>query len=59
MNTYTKEKVMEILHIKSRYTLYSYEKKRDFPHPIKTHPTLYLQSAVDAWIVRQSERHAA
>ncbi|MCA6998173.1 helix-turn-helix transcriptional regulator [Dickeya solani] len=55
MNLISKKEVMEKFHIKSRDTLYRYEKNRGFPRPIKKHPTYYLKSAVEDWALRQSE----
>jgi len=59
MKTMTKEEVMQFLQVKSRDTLYRYERDSGFPHPIKTHPTLYLTSAVEEWVIRRSEPKAA
>lgn len=55
MKLISKDDVMKMLHIKSRDTLYRYEKKRGFPRPIKQHPTYYLLSAVEAWILKESQ----
>ncbi len=55
MNLISKTEVMEMLRIKSRDTLYRYEKKRGFPRPIKQHPTYYLKSAVEDWALKQSQ----
>lgn len=55
MNLISKEDVMKALKIKSRDTLYRYEKKRGFPRPIKQYPTYYLESAVEDWMIRQSQ----
>lgn len=55
MNLISKEEVMQMFHIKSRDTLYRYEKNRGFPRPVKQHPTFYLRTAVEEWALRQSQ----
>lgn len=50
----SKREVMELLHIKSRDTLFRYERDRGFPLPVKTHPTFYVQRHVVEWIEKQS-----
>ena len=50
----SKHEVMKLLHIKSRDTLYRYERDRGFPTPVKTHPTFYVRKHVVEWIEKQS-----
>lgn len=52
----SKHDVMVLLHIKSRDTLYRYERDRDFPAALKTHPTLYVKKHVIEWIDQQSKK---
>lgn len=54
MKLMRKDEVMKLLQVKSRDTLYRYERDSGFPHPVKTNPSLYLRTAVDEWILRRS-----
>ncbi|MDR0218068.1 MAG: AlpA family phage regulatory protein [Enterobacteriaceae bacterium] len=46
----SKDEVMEKLGISSRQTLWSYEKRRNFPRPVKLRPKAYLREEFYKWI---------
>ncbi|WP_038256370.1 helix-turn-helix transcriptional regulator [Xenorhabdus bovienii] len=46
----SKDEVMEKLGISSRQTLWDYEKRRNFPRPVKLRPKAYLRKDFYKWI---------
>ncbi|PIJ42991.1 MULTISPECIES: helix-turn-helix transcriptional regulator [Erwiniaceae] len=46
----TEKEVMNLLHIRSRYTIWKYRKERNFPQPVRTHPSQFRPSDIQAWI---------
>ncbi|QZY66037.1 AlpA family phage regulatory protein [Providencia rettgeri] len=46
----TTKEVMTELSIRSRQTLWNYEKRRNFPKPVKLRPKAYLRSDYEKWL---------
>ncbi|MER5000844.1 AlpA family phage regulatory protein [Providencia stuartii] len=46
----TRDEVMAKLGISSRQTLWDYERRRNFPRPVRLRPKAYLRTAVYKWI---------
>ncbi len=46
----TEKEVMDLLHMRSRYTIWKYKKECNFPQPVRTHPSQFRPSDIQAWI---------